>query len=132
MAKKDSCYVYGVFESRTGRLVGVVDIMVMCRGHHQMGNLGYRIFNQYWRQGFATEAVKIVMKKAFVELRLHRLEASADTGNQASIALARSLGLHDEGTRCKYIFDRGAWRDHRVFVALPETVGLRAKPPRLK
>jgi ribosomal-protein-alanine N-acetyltransferase len=59
-----------------------------------------------------TEGVRQVVRHAFKELGLHRLEANMQPKNHASIALARACGFSHEGYSPQYLKSRGRWRDH--------------------
>jgi ribosomal-protein-alanine N-acetyltransferase len=59
-----------------------------------------------------SEGVALVLQYAFCELRLHRLEASIQPANQASLRLVGRLGFRKEGYSPTMLFIDGAWRDH--------------------
>lgn len=127
IARADECYIYGIFEKKTGALVGAVDIYIMIRSSYQMGNLGYRIHNRYWKQGYGKEAALAALKIGFKDLGLNRLEAAINLDNRGSMALARSIGMRREGIKKRYLFEKGQWTDHVVFAANPEDIGLKPK-----
>jgi RimJ/RimL family protein N-acetyltransferase len=87
MAKQDFTYVWPIFERRSGACVGSIDIHIIARDVLQVANLGYRIDNRYWRRGYAREAVSRIIRAAFQDLKLNRLEAVIDLDNRPSIAL---------------------------------------------
>lgn len=93
-------------------LVGVINISNAVRGSFQSAYLGYYAFAGQERQGLMREGLLAVVRHAFRQLKLHRLEANIQCGNVASIALARSCGFRKEGLSPKYLKVGGRWRDH--------------------
>jgi [ribosomal protein S5]-alanine N-acetyltransferase len=63
------------------------------------GTLGYWIGKNYWRKGYAFEVAKEILKFAFEELNLRRIEVEADFDNEPSNNLIKKLGFTFEGTR---------------------------------
>lgn len=61
-------------------------------------NLGAWLHPDGWGRGYATEACAHVLDYGFANMRLHRVSAGIDAGNEASIALAETLGFVHEGT----------------------------------
>ena len=58
------------------------------------------------------EGLALLLRHAFRELKLHRLEANIQPGNLASIELARRCGFRLEGFSPRYLKVGGRWRDH--------------------
>jgi [ribosomal protein S5]-alanine N-acetyltransferase len=58
--------------------------------------VGYRLKQSHWGQGFATEAVMTILKYAFDVLCLPRLIALIDPQNRASIRVAEKVGMYFE------------------------------------
>jgi ribosomal-protein-alanine N-acetyltransferase len=58
------------------------------------------------------EAVAVVLRFAFEDLGLHRVEAAIVPRNVKSRRVAEKLGLRDEGTSQRFLQIRGAWEDH--------------------
>jgi RimJ/RimL family protein N-acetyltransferase len=59
--------------------------------------LGYVIGRTHWRQGYAREALRVLLSHLFASLKVRRVEAEVNPHNEASIALLLSLGFTCEG-----------------------------------
>ena len=56
MAEDDKVYVFGVFRKVDNAHLGFVDFSTIMREEFQWARFGYTIHNQFWRQGFGTDA----------------------------------------------------------------------------
>lgn len=73
---------------------------------------GIKLANKKNRaRGVGTDAVMAIMRYAFDELGLHRLDGSWFEDNTASIRLYTKLGWKAEGVRREYIYKGGKYRD---------------------
>lgn len=96
----------------TGAAAGMVNINSIIRGRYQGASLGYAAFAPSAGQGYLTEGLTLVLRYAFNDLRLHRLEANIQPANKASLTLVQRLGFRHEGLSPDYLYIDGAWRDH--------------------
>lgn len=119
-AREDDSYIWNVFRKSDGALVGWMDISTIKRDRYKMANFGYYIMSHQRGKGYGTEAARRLVKAGFEDLGFHRLEAATDPENKPSIALAKGIGLHDEGIKKHYWFQNNRWEDQRVFIAVPE------------
>jgi ribosomal-protein-alanine N-acetyltransferase len=129
LAKNDDYYWFGVFERKSGQLVGHIDFDVFIRSTHQFANFGYQIYNRHWGHGYGQEASAAGLKIGFRQLKLNRLEAAINLDNRKSIRLVNAIGMRREGIKKRYWFEYGKWVDHLIYVANPEDIGLRAIKP---
>ena len=67
-----------------------------------------------------TEAVRLILRKAFIDLDLHRIEANVQPENKASIAVLRRNGFSKEGFSKRYLKIGGRWRDHERWAIIKE------------
>ncbi len=98
-----------------GAICGVLNLSDIVRGALEGANLGYYALAPFAGQGYMTEGVQLVLRQAFVRLRLHRVEASVQPTNAASIALVRRSGFREEGYSPRFLRIAGRWRDHIRF-----------------
>ena len=95
-----------------GELVGVANLSEIVLGNFRNAYLGYYGGTRHAGLGLMTEALALCLDTAFRKLRLHRVEANIQPGNDRSIALARRLGMRCEGFSPRYLKIGGRWRDH--------------------
>lgn len=132
LAKDDDYYWYGVFEKKSGALIGQIDFKIFIRGNQQSANFGYQIYNRHWGKGFGQEASIGGLKIGFQKLKINRLEAAINLHNKKSIRLAKAIGMKREGIKKRYWYENGKWVDHLIYAANPEDIGLSGKKPFLK
>ena len=77
--------------------------------------VAYLLAKEYWGQGLGTEAAQAVSRYGFETLGLSRLICLIDPGNQASMNVARSIGMtlertmqDEKGSFLLYSMDRPA------------------------
>ena len=70
--------------------------------------------------GYMTEGFSLALRWVFGKLRLHRVEANIQPGNDVSRALVRRLGFRREGFSARYLKIGGRWRDHERWALVAE------------
>jgi ribosomal-protein-alanine N-acetyltransferase len=103
-----------------GEIAGVANISEIVRGRFRSGYLGYYAFAPHSGRGYMTEGIRAVVTKAFGALRLHRLEANIQPGNESSRRLVQRLGFKLEGFSPRYLKIAGTWRDHERWAITAE------------
>lgn len=104
----------------TNEIMGVININEIVMGAFRSGYLGYYIFQQYAGQGYMSEGMRLVIKYASRNLKLHRLEANIQPDNKDSIKLVKGLGFKKEGVSPRYLKIAGRWRDHERWAIVKE------------
>jgi ribosomal-protein-alanine N-acetyltransferase len=107
----DTAYGFGTF-LRDGTLVGEVSLGSVLRGPFQSCFIGYWIDERHAGCGYTPDAVAVVLRYGFEELRLHRMEAAIVPRNLKSRRVAAKLGLREEGTATRFLQIQGVWEDH--------------------
>lgn len=128
LQKNDVFYSFALLDRAEKTMFGLVSLQVVARIIVQLAWIGWRVFGQHRRRGYAREGGEAVIGVAFRELGLHRLEAGIEPGNGASIRLARSLGMRRESSEKKSVFTRGAWNDLEVYATNAEDWGVQMVP----
>lgn len=102
---------HAVVDGATGRAVGVASYLRIDRGSGviEVGHLNFSPLMQ--RSPVATEAMALMMRRAFDELGYRRYEWKCDSLNAPSRAAAERLGFTYEGTFRQAIVYKGRNRD---------------------
>jgi len=83
-------------QQRGGSFVGMINYHHREAQHRRL-ELGWITVPAYWRQGFMTEAARVVLRNCFIAMNTNRVEALIEPENAASLALAAKLGFVREG-----------------------------------
>ena len=87
----------GIFDKTNDLHIGNITFTIIQQNGH-LGIIGIAIGDKnYWRGGYATEALNLVVNFGFSTLKLHRLEAGMSVENIASQKLFKKAGFKQEG-----------------------------------
>ncbi len=103
-------YAFGLFVDNA--VAGEVNLNNLVRGAQQTGTVGYWIDQSRAGNAYVAEGVCVLMRFAFEELRLHRLEICIIPRNDNSRRVMDKLRVRDEGTALKFLEINGVWEDH--------------------
>jgi ribosomal-protein-alanine N-acetyltransferase len=103
-------YGFGIFVE--SRLAGEITLSSIQRGPFQNAFVGYWIDKAEAGRGLAPEATVVVLRFAFEELSLHRVEVAIVPRNRASRRVVEKLELREEGVALRYLEIDGRWEDH--------------------
>ena len=98
-----------------GRIAGVISLGDVLRESLQLANVGYFVSQEFNGRGLATRAVADVVRFAFGEAGLHRLEAATVPDNRASQRVLEKNGFVRYGLARGLLKIDDVWRDHVLF-----------------
>lgn len=114
------CYL--ALQEDPGRIAGTISLSNIVRGGFQSCFLGYKMDEALTSQGYMTEAVGRLVRYAFDELGLHRIEANIMPRNTPSLRVVEKNGFCNEGMSPRYLKINGVWEDHVHMVLLDEVI----------
>ncbi|MBP2403187.1 GNAT family N-acetyltransferase [Streptomyces syringium] len=131
--RDDSMYTFGLFTREDDRLVGSMGLVRLgqLRTPERQAELGYWTAKEQRGRGYTAEAAREVIRWAFEELGVERLEWYAEAGNEGSRGVALKTGFTMEGTMRSKIVHNGTRRDAWVGSLLPSDLGLPSQAPYL-
>lgn len=101
-------------EDIAGNNVGSI-ITTMCDSRTGTFRYGINIYREFRRKGYAKEAIHLVLKYYFRELRYQKVNAIVYSFNKPSIGLHRALGFKQEGSIRRVIYTNGSYHDQIFF-----------------
>ena len=101
-------------------IVGTITLSQIFRKAFQNAYLGYQLFGGFTGNGYMAEAVGLMLRQAFIDLKLHRVEANVQPNNKPSIAVLKRNGFAKEGFSRRYLKIGGKWRDHERWAIVKE------------
>jgi ribosomal-protein-alanine N-acetyltransferase len=120
-AEDDRAYSFGIF-TLDDHLVGTINLSNVVRGIWQNATLGYFVDETANGRGFATEAIALVVRLAFTEMELHRIQAAVMPRNPGSRRALEKAGFRFEGESPRYLKIAETWEDHLIFAITAEDV----------
>jgi Acetyltransferases, including N-acetylases of ribosomal proteins len=101
-------------ETLAGELVGSIST------HHcdpRCGTFyyGVAVLPEHQRRGYATDAIRLVLRFYFGELRYQKVNAEVYAFNDASLCLHRRLGFREEGRLRRMVYTDGQFFDKVIF-----------------
>jgi ribosomal-protein-alanine N-acetyltransferase len=97
--------LWATLHKETGRVVGRCGLLPWTIDQREEVEVAYLLAREYWGQGLGTEAARALVRHGVERLHLSRLICLIVPGNQASLGVARSIGmtfereLHDDPGR---------------------------------
>ena len=97
-------------ENEAGEVVGIVDV-VNFDPQHQRAELGIVIMNDHRRKGYATAAVKEILRYALRILHLHQLYVIVDKENTIALQLFKKTEFQESASLAQWLYDGRDYRD---------------------
>ena len=98
----------------TGDLIGNCGIRRKPDSERE-ADIGYELAPAHWGRGYATEAVRALVKLGFREWRLHRISAWCVADNVGSARVLEKAGLRLEGRLCENQYYKDRWWDTLLY-----------------
>lgn len=112
-------YIFCIDNIETKQFIGLIALN-LGKPNFWAAEVWYKIHLDYWRQGYAIEALNKLLDFGFNDLKLHRIEAGCAVENIASSKVLEKAGMTKEGIKRKKLPIRGEWKDSYFYAILEE------------
>ena len=99
-----------VIEATSGKVVGSI-MTHSCDSRNGTFSYGVNVVREHRRKGYAAEAIQMVLRYYFEELRYQKVSVAVHSYNEESVALHEKLGFVREGTLRRMVYTRGEYFD---------------------
>lgn len=106
---KNKLGIFAIELKSEQKCIGCIDLRV-CNEHNK-ASFGYVLNKNYWSKGYMSEALGVILKLAFNELKLNRVEATHYVGNEGSGKVMQKCGMKYEGKGIQEVLIRGIYYD---------------------
>jgi len=103
----------------TNTFVGLISLRIG-NSKYKIATVWYKLFPDFWSQGYATEALKSILNFGFNEVGLHRIEAGCAIDNIGSVKVLEKSGMIKEGHKRKVLPLKTGWSDSYEYAILEE------------
>lgn len=111
----------------SGELVGDV-VLAFVSGTHLRGEIGFVVRPDHGGRGYTTEAARVLLRIAFVELELHKVMGHVESRNLASARVLEKLGMRREAHLVENVFVKDEWQDELDYAILEREWRARHEP----
>jgi ribosomal-protein-alanine N-acetyltransferase len=95
----ETAFPWVIIYKNDDALLGMIEIRI----NRYRADIGYGIAQQYWGNGYATEAAKIIIKWALEQESIYRVWAICDVENLASTRVMEKAGMQKEGILRRFV-----------------------------
>ena len=101
---------FAIILKENGELLGIIELFDIIECDRRC-HWGIKLDKKYWRNGYATEAARLLIAYVFDDLGYNRLKSDTHEKNTASQRFQESLGFVREGVFRKERYVRGEYLD---------------------
>lgn len=101
------------------KTVGMIDLFDFNPQHKRAG-IGILIHPDYQQNGFAYEALQLLIKYCFTHIQLHQLYANITADNKNSIHLFTKHNFNEIGVKKDWILSNNIYKDEILFQLINE------------
>ncbi|SFJ89193.1 Protein N-acetyltransferase, RimJ/RimL family [Halobacillus dabanensis] len=102
---------YIIEERESNIAIGVTSLINIDNGNRNAECIIDIGEKEYWGKGYGTEALRMLLEYAFLELNLHRVSLRVFSLNERAIHIYHKLGFEKEGVMREGLFRDGKWHD---------------------
>ncbi|MEP2237394.1 MAG: GNAT family N-acetyltransferase [Maribacter sp.] len=110
-------YTFAIQHKQRNEFIGLFGLRLGSKKYGR-AEVWYKLHIDYWKQGYATEALKAMLNFGFDNLNLHRIEAGCAVYNLGSARVMEKVGMTKEGRKRQILPLKSGWADSFEYAIL--------------
>ncbi|WP_179377358.1 GNAT family N-acetyltransferase [Winogradskyella wichelsiae] len=110
-------FTFAIENNESKEFIGILGLKLWSKKHRR-GEIWYKIHSDYWRNGYATESVNLILDYGFKTLKLHRIQAGCAVDNIGSLKVLEKVGMIREGRGRQLLPLKNGWSDNYEYSIL--------------
>lgn len=112
--------IFAIREKASPKIIGGIGLTV--DKNDNKAEVGYWISQDYWKMGYASEALETILKFGLEELKLKRIFATHYDFNPASGRVMEKAGMQKEGFLKAHTKKYGKYHNHVIYAVVNEDI----------
>ena len=108
------CYRWGIALRESGELIGVIELLRFDETSNSC-SFAYMLRSGFWNRGYGTEALRAAVRFAFDQMDITWIRVDHMSGNAASGAVMRKVGMTHTGTKAGRYTKHGICHDAETY-----------------
>ena len=114
-------FQFALIEQQSNKLIGDVGVhFLLSDPQNRQAEIGFTLDKHFRSKGYAAEALTTIIDFLVNDLHKHRIIASIDPANNASLRLVERLGFRKEAHFVKSLYFHGEWVDDVIYAILAD------------
>jgi RimJ/RimL family protein N-acetyltransferase len=110
-------YTFVIETIQDKNFIGLIGIN-LGKEKYRNAEVWFKLDNNFWNKGFATESLNKILDFGFETLQLHRIEAGCAIENFGSIKVLEKVGMQKEAHTRKLLPLKSGWSDNYGYAIL--------------
>lgn len=117
---KENHFTFAIRTLENNDLLGTVSLQAV-DWHNRCSEVGIAVGDpRYWGKGYGSDAMQVMLRYAFYELNLHRIELRVYSYNARAVRSYEKVGFRHEGSLRQAFYRDGAYHDIHVMAILQD------------
>ncbi|SHG19470.1 GNAT family N-acetyltransferase [Flagellimonas flava] len=112
-----NCFTLKIAHVESQEFIGLIALNLGAP-KFKIGEVWYKLHSDFWKKGYATEALNKILEFGFRKLGLHRIEAGCAVENLGSIRVLEKVGMTREGRKRQVLPLKQGWSDNFHYAIL--------------